>query len=184
VRAGRFRQDLYYRLSVLPVTLPPLRERGDDIVLLAEYYVRHFAAQHGLATPTLTPEVRRALLAHPWPGNVRELRNGVERAMLLGDGELRPEDFFLDDAPPSAARADAELPFPAPMEEIERAAARAMVERCGGNKSAAAAALNVSRKRLYALLSEDEPHVDSALGAADGGGDRAGAADHRPEARV
>ncbi len=153
VERKEFREDLFYRLNVIPLHLPPLRERGDDVVLLAEHFVRTLASQYGMPAPALGPELRRALLAHPWPGNVRELRNGLERTLLLGDGALDPADLFP--APPAAASAGrGEIPFPAPMEEIERAAAAAMVQRFAGNKSAAADALEISRSRLYRLLGD------------------------------
>jgi two-component system NtrC family response regulator len=94
-------------------------------------------------------------MAHPWPGNVRELRNGLERALLLADGPLRPEDLFHGGDPGSATggtRGGGELPFPATLDVIERAAAEAMLARVEGNKSAAADALGISRSRLYRLL--------------------------------
>src|SRR5690606_13500941 len=84
-----FRQDLYYRLSVLPIHLPPLRDRGEDILLLANTFLDSFTDLYETPRLPLPADVRRALLAHPWPGNVRELRNAIERAVLLGDGRLR-----------------------------------------------------------------------------------------------
>ena len=154
VRERAFREDLFYRLNVIPIVLPPLRERGDDVLLLAEHFVAAFGAEYGVAPP-LTPAVRRALLGHGWPGNVRELRNSIERAVILGGGELREPDLFpagAGEAPPRAGV----LPFPAPMHEIQRSAARAMVALCGGNKSRAAERLGMSRKGLYALLAGPE----------------------------
>ncbi|MDQ3389708.1 MAG: sigma 54-interacting transcriptional regulator [Gemmatimonadota bacterium] len=153
VRDGSFREDLYYRLSVIPLSLPPLRERGDDVLLLAGHFLDSLATHYDVARPHLSPEIARALMAHRWPGNVRELRNGIERALLLGDGELRREDLF----PPGVdTRAGGgEIPFPAALDEIERAAARAMTDRMGGNKRAAAEALGISRSRLYRLLDPD-----------------------------
>jgi two-component system response regulator HydG len=154
VARGDFREDLYYRLSVVPIHLPPLRERGDDVVLLAEHFLRTLAAQYDLPVPAIDPPLRRALLSHAWPGNVRELRNGAERALLLGDGHIDPADLFPRARPVPAAR-NGPIPFPAPMEEIERAAAVAMTEQMAGNKSAAAEALRISRSRLYRLLGEE-----------------------------
>jgi transcriptional regulator with PAS, ATPase and Fis domain len=154
---GRFRQDLYYRLSVLPIHLPPLRERGDDVLLLASSFLDRFAAQYDLPRAPLPIDIKRILVSHPWPGNVRELRNAVERAILLGDGELRREHLFLGGGPSAApARAPAFIPFPAPMHSIASAAARAMTEYCGGNKSEAAKALGISRRHLYVLLRNGE----------------------------
>jgi DNA-binding NtrC family response regulator len=146
----QFREDLFYRLNVVPVHLPALRERGDDVLLLAQHFLAHFAREIGVRQPRLSAEVRKALLSHSWPGNVRELRNAVERAVVLSDGVLDPRDLL----PPQAGGAVPEgpLPFPATLAAIERSAARAMVERFGGNKSRAARALGVTRKRLYALL--------------------------------
>ena len=155
VKKQEFREDLYYRLSVIPIHLPPLRERGDDVVLIAEHFLRTLADQYGLKPPVIGPELRRALLAHSWPGNVRELRNSIERALLLGDERLDPADLFPA-APVPASSSDGGgggvLPFPATLAELERAAAFAMMERVEGNKSAAAEALGISRSRLYRLL--------------------------------
>lgn len=87
VAAGRFREDLYYRLNVIPLHLPPLRERGDDILLLTDFFLRKFCAQKQRPTLTLTEDVQRVLEAYPWPGNVRELENLSERLSILCDGE-------------------------------------------------------------------------------------------------
>jgi DNA-binding NtrC family response regulator len=154
VQEKRFRQDLYYRLNVVQLELPALRDRGNDILVLATHFLERFGAEYQVPHLSLTPEIRRVLLAHSWPGNVRELRNAIERAVLLGDGILDVNELFLGrDAEPAPSSA---LPFPAPMARIERAAARAMMEWCGGNKSEAAKALGISRKHLYSLLSRAE----------------------------
>jgi two-component system response regulator HydG len=151
VREGRFREDLYYRLKVVTLSLPPLRERRDDVIRLAEFFVARFSVQYGIPQPAITKEVRAALLAQTWPGNVRELRNTIERAVLLSPphtldlAELNPPD-------PSAARPAGALPFPAPLAEIQRAAAHAMLTETGGNHSEAARRLNISRSRLHRLL--------------------------------
>jgi transcriptional regulator with PAS, ATPase and Fis domain len=154
VREGTFREDLYYRLSVIPLHLPPLRERGDDILLLADHFMSALAREYGLPRPDLSRAVRDRLLTHPWPGNVRELRNAIERALVLSGGEsLRPEDLFIESAPAPVARGGEDvLPFPAPMEAIELAAIRAMLKRTEGNKSAAARRLGISRSRLHRAL--------------------------------
>jgi transcriptional regulator with PAS, ATPase and Fis domain len=150
VRAGEFRQDLYYRLNVVPIRLPPLRERGEDVMLLADHFLDVFSDKYAVRRPPITPDIKRALKDHDWPGNVRELRNSIERAVLLGDGNLFVEDLFPDETP--TTNSNGVLPFPASMYAIERAAAAAMVARCAGNKSEAAKALGVSRKHLYTLL--------------------------------
>lgn len=152
VQSGAFRSDLYYRLNVVPITLPPLRERGDDVILLAEHFLEKFCRHYEMQKPRLPPDVKRALRSHSWPGNVRELRNAIERALVLGDGEIAVEDLLLDGPQPPQTGM---LPFPASMRAIEKAAAHAMVERCKGNKSEAAKMLEISRKHLYTLLEED-----------------------------
>ncbi len=102
VRAGRFREDLYYRLRVLPIELPPLRARGDDVALLATAYVRRFAEELRRPLPQIEPEALLALCSYPWPGNIRELRNVVERAVLLGGPSvLRRSDFLVPDVRPT-----------------------------------------------------------------------------------
>jgi DNA-binding NtrC family response regulator len=157
-RAARdktFRQDLYYRLSVVPIQLPPLRARGNDLLLLAQAFLDQFGRQYGIRPPAITDTVRAALLSYGWPGNVRELKNAIERALLLGDGQLHVTDLLPQEG--STHRTSSALPFPARMDEIERAAALEMVRHCGGNKTAAAAALAISRSRLYRLIGEEEP---------------------------
>jgi transcriptional regulator with PAS, ATPase and Fis domain len=152
VQDSRFRQDLYYRLNVVPLELPALRDRGEDILILAAHFLERFAVEYQAGALSVTPTVGKVLLSHSWPGNVRELRNAIERAVLLGEGTLNSDDFFIGQGAvlfPSSA-----IPFPAPMSRIAQAAARAMTEYCGGNKSEAAKALGISRKHLYALLND------------------------------
>ena len=162
VHAGRFREDLFYRLNVITLELPPLRQRGDDVIVLAEFFLRKFGAQYKLPRPSLTPEVRRALLGHAWPGNIRELRNAIERAMLLSaPGTIALAELTRRPSPSPDA---APLPFPAPLAEIQRAAARAMLEAAGGNRSEAARRLAISRSRLQRLL-EGEVEPDAEEGA-------------------
>ena len=161
VRAGRFREDLYYRLHVLTLDLPPLRTRGDDVIVLADAFVRRFASQYGVPVPSLTPDLRAALLAHPWPGNVRELRNTIERALLLSPPGILSLDELGGAAP--LAPAGGALPFPARLADIQRAAVRAMLEATGGNRSEAARRLAISRSRLQRLLEggADDPEDDA-----------------------
>ena len=170
VHTGDFREDLYYRLNVITLHLPPLRERGEDVIRLAEFFLDKFATQYKLARPAITPEIRRALLAHAWPGNIRELRNAVERAVLLSPpGTLALAEVAERPALPARASAAGPLPFPATLAEVQRAAARAMLNAAGGNRSEAARRLGISRSRLQRLLEgeaerdagEDDAHGDA-----------------------
>ncbi len=165
VRQGRFREDLFYRLAVVTIRLPALRERGDDPVLLARHFLAVLGEQYGLEAAELGHEGVAAIRRHTWPGNVRELRNAMERALLLGGGrEIGPAELSLDESPTRPAAASpvpgSGLPFPATLQEIERAAARAALERCDGNKSEAARLLGTTRTRLYRLLKEGEDPDD------------------------
>ena len=90
VAEGKFREDLYYRLNVVPIWLPPLRERHDDIPLLAQFFLKRYGEMNRRDVPDLTPEVTQALLAYDWPGNVRELENTIERLVVLSDGRTLP----------------------------------------------------------------------------------------------
>jgi transcriptional regulator with GAF, ATPase, and Fis domain len=110
VRQGRFREDLYYRLNVIPIHLPPLRERGEDIILLAEYFLQRFCQRQKRDVLRLAPEARAALLAYSWPGNVRELENFMERMAILCDGDA----ICLKDLPAKILQeVGQELPRPA-----------------------------------------------------------------------
>ncbi len=151
VRGGEFREDLYYRLNVVLLVLPPLRDREDDIELLARGFVERIAAGYGLPVPALGPEALAALRRHSWPGNVRELRNVLERAVVLSPpGTLALEP--LEAAPRVPRAGGPSLPFPATLQELARAAVVAMLELTGGNKSEAARRLGISRPRLQRLL--------------------------------
>lgn len=150
VSAGRFREDLFYRLNVVTLELPPLRARGDDVIRLAEFFLKKFCAQYALSEPALDAPIRAALAAHAWPGNVRELRNAIERALLLstpGTLELTEIEARVPRPPTDGA-----LPFPARLSEVVQAAARAMLDLTLGNRSEAARRLGISRSRLQRLL--------------------------------
>ncbi len=171
IEQGEFRDDLYYRLAVIPLQLPPLRDRGDDILVLARHFLAALAESYGLDAPRLSRAAVTAMERHPWPGNVRELRNAIERALLLAEGGvIGPADLALAETASGAASpgltdpraGGGALPFPATLDELERAAASAMVERFDGNKSKAARGLGITRSRLYRILRREE----------DEGGDR------------
>jgi len=151
VKRGEFREDLYFRLNVVPLVLPPLRERGDDVERLAEAFAASLARQYGLPTPVLTPVTRATLRQHPWPGNVRELRNAVERALVLSaPGALEVDQLVAAEV--AMPEGGGTLPFPATIRTINRAAVDAMLELVSGNKSEAARRLGISRPRLQRIL--------------------------------
>jgi two-component system response regulator HydG len=160
---GTFGADLYYRLNVLPVRLPPLRERGEDVGLLARHFLDQFAREMGKTVRDLTPAAESKLLAHPWPGNVRELRNVIERTVLLTDAEvIDAADLLLG---PSAAGPQLVLNVPptASLDEVERAYCLQTLAQCGGNRTHAAERLGIDRKTLQRKLKEwgveDSPEV-------------------------
>jgi two-component system NtrC family response regulator len=147
---GRFRDDLYYRVAVVTLPLPPLRERGEDLFLLARTFLEREAARAKRKLSGFVPEALRALEAYRWPGNVRELENRVRRAVVMADGrEVRPEDLELPDVEgiPTAGRGLREA-----RENVERDAIRMALARHAGNVSHAAAELGVSRPTLYGLM--------------------------------
>ena len=160
IEAGRFRQDLYYRLKVVTVHLPPLRERREDLVPLAAHFLARFAARHGREERPLGRPAARALLAHRWPGNVRELEHAMEQAALVAEGdEIEPQDLGLEAVDPSGLRL--ELPetvddFHELMVELQHVAERRILERAlaeaGGNRTHAARALGLARRTLLYKL--------------------------------
>ncbi len=162
VAAGRFREDLFYRLNVVSVHLPPLRERGDDVLLLADHFVRTIGARMGKGEPGLSRDAREALLAHPWPGNIRELANAVERALILQEGEdgtlITAADLGLGgpgpvadrDAPPPPSAAIG--PGGGSLAEWERQMVVDALGRAKGNKSRAARLLGLTRSQLYTRM--------------------------------
>ena len=154
VQRGEFREDLWYRLNVMPIELPPLRERPDDVVGLALAFVQKFAREYGMTpAPLISAAAQRVLAERAWPGNVRELRNVIERGLLLSDGvRLDVTDLAGDGATVAAGSSGGELPWPASLSMLARGAASAMMQRCGGNKSEAARRLGISRPRLQRLL--------------------------------
>ena len=154
VRDGRFRQDLYFRLNVVRIHLPPLRERGEDLLQLADRFLEQFSRKHGLNRTQLDENSREVLMSHPWPGNIRELKNAIERAVLLNEGVVVRNDLL--DMETALPHERVNFSFPCSLEHLSQQAAQLMVQRCGGNKLQAARALGISRKYLYALLG---PHA-------------------------
>ncbi|MBS1151108.1 MAG: two component, sigma54 specific, transcriptional regulator, Fis family [Myxococcaceae bacterium] len=155
VRAGKFREDLFYRLNVVSVTLPPLRQRKSDIPLLVSFFIQKYCAEHEKKITGLAPGTLNALLSYNWPGNVRELSNVVERGVVLSHSEI----LNSDDLAPSSASARAEtktaglLPG-APLNVIEREAILKTLELVGGSTSQAAEVLGISVRKIQYKLKE------------------------------
>jgi DNA-binding NtrC family response regulator len=147
VKTGRFREDLFYRLQVMPIVLPPLRERPGDVALLAAWYIYRYNREFRKRVRGVSPEAQKLLEQHGWPGNVRELRNAIERAMLLTDAlVLIPEDFTLAHAVQAAAF---RLPVEGvSLEEVERQLLMQALERTGGNQTRAGALLGINRDQV------------------------------------
>ena len=163
IRQGRFRQDLYYRLNIVEIALPPLRDRHEDVPLLAAAFIREFAKRFNKPIGGMSPGAERLLATAPWPGNIRELRNTLERASILTDGPILNELELrgavsrmapLGGATPASADAPAESPAapPVPIEALDRSAVERALDEAGGNKSAAARRLGVSRRAFYRRL--------------------------------
>jgi two-component system NtrC family response regulator len=163
---GRFREDLYYRLAVVICKLPPLRERGDDILLLAKDFLRRFGAQHGREDLSFSPGALQMIVRHAWTGNVRELQNRIQRAVVMADARLITEDDLEIETPaatatlgalPGVGRAGEPAALPGlkeAREQLEREMMTVAMERHGGNISAAAKELGISRPTFYELMSK------------------------------
>lgn len=152
VAAGRFRQDLYYRVNVINIELPPLRERLSDIPLLADHFLKSVCKETGKRVNGFAPDAVEALQRYSWPGNVRELQNVVERAVLLGKGdEIRPEDFpnTLAAGAPILSRSAAGRNLKEALENPERAIILDMLQANHWNRNATAEALGINRTTLY-----------------------------------
>jgi DNA-binding NtrC family response regulator len=154
VREGRFREDLFYRLNVVSIHLPPLRERREDIPALAHHFLRKYGEANGKAIGGIAPETMARLEAYAWPGNVRELENAIERAVAVSSHPiLLPDDLPLHLAPPAAA--EAETPGPIEFLSLDAVTRRhigRVLASTGGNKKRAAEILGVDRRTLYRML--------------------------------
>jgi two-component system NtrC family response regulator len=146
---GTFREDLFYRLSVVQIVLPPLRERENDIRLLAQFFLQRFAAQNNKSGLTFDPEALRALNRHTWPGNIRELENCVKRAVIMAEGKrLTAQDLELAAADPNASVTT----LKDARENVEREMVQQALRKHSGKITAAAIELGVSRPTLYELM--------------------------------
>lgn len=160
VASGLFREDLYYRINVIQISLPPLRERGNDVITLAEYFIRQLGAEMGRGRPVCSPGFMQAVREHNWPGNVRELRNVIERALILADGHELKETHLPHELaagrPPSA---DFSLVQGRRLRDVESEYILQTVEFAGGNLTNAAKILGISRSTLHLRLKETSPPV-------------------------
>ncbi len=171
---GRFREDLYYRLNVIPITLPPLRERGEDILILARHFLARYAKEYNLPMPSFSPQARQWLLEHKWPGNIRELQNLMERAILLSRGKeiqikhflidpLMDEEIDIDEAQGYAGEGEGDDDVPMrsiqddriiPLEEMEKIMIVKSLEKTQGNRTRAAELLGISVRTLRNKLNK------------------------------
>ena len=150
IRAGRFREDLFFRLRVVTLTIPPLRERKADIPLLVEHFAREYCQQYEVGPVAIPPETMTWLCDYPWPGNVRELKNAIEGGIVLcRNNELHPEDFHLagiQDACSSSTLPDENC---LSLEESEKNTIVRALEQTGGIQKEAAAVLGISRRAIH-----------------------------------
>src|SRR6266542_2671096 len=173
VEANQFRQDLYYRLNVVNLELPPLRERPDDIPILATHFAAKSATKHNRATPTVTPIFVNSLLAYRWPGNIRELENVVERAVVISDSTVLDERLLPEKvisqansvqntpAPPAVPQLELQdgvlppdLSFETAIQNFKRQLVRQALRECNGLRTEAAHRLKISRQYLHRLINE------------------------------
>jgi two-component system response regulator HydG len=160
VEAGDFREDLYFRLNVVQITLPPLRERRGDLPLLIDHYFRHFCSENAREIQGITPEAMEALLRHSWPGNIRELRNVLERMVVLTRGEkigLRDVPGELRDGG-SVRKSSGALSGAVSMQEAEKRMIQQALQDHDGNRTLAAKQLGISRRTLHRKLNDYDLH--------------------------
>ena len=174
VAAGTFREDLFYRLNVVSITLPPLRDRPDDVPILVDHFLKEIAEQKHTAFRRVSPEVMRRFQLYRWPGNVRELRNTLESMMVLADGEILserdlPDRIAAGSLPATSGR---ELPTGLTMEELEKLAITKALDQHAGNRTHAANRLGISVRTLQRKLRQYElekglpPEMDDVLSQA------------------
>jgi two-component system response regulator AtoC len=159
VSEGRFREDLYYRLNVLPIRLPPLRDRREDIPALVEHFLGRLQARTRTRVEGITPSAMKLILDWPWPGNVRELENTIEHAVVLCEGtrigpEDLPEKMRAQADPLRAALAGDELSIKKTGRALEEALIRRALAKTGGNRTAAAKLLEISHRALLYKIKE------------------------------
>ena len=152
IEEGNFRQDLLYRINTVEIQIPPLRERGEDVLLLADHFLKKYAHKYKKDIQGLTRETKQKLMRYQWPGNVRELQHAMERAVILSQSAwLRPNDFMLT---PQSEKKN-ELDEVLNLEELELRAIKKALKRCAGNVSEAAELLGITRYALYRKMSKN-----------------------------
>jgi Nif-specific regulatory protein len=161
IRDGRFREDVYFRLRVIELSIPPLRDRGDDVFLLANHFLDHYRQKLGTGPLRLSRAASETLRSHTWPGNIRELKNAIERAIVLGTrDEIQPDDLGLREHPaPSGSQPKIEpaaSPPPAKLLEAELRHIQTVLQQTGGNKTEACRLLGIGRGTLYKKIKEIE----------------------------
>ena len=158
IKKGGFLADLLYRIDVITINVPPIRQRKDDLPLLVDHFIRRYAQQYGKEVEGVSSEVMASLLSHDWPGNVREIKNCLARAVILAKGPvLGPGDFQNNivgttSPVPSSGQAGAIVEIPAhgyKLQDMEMELIAKTLEKCAGNKTRAAKLLGISRKALY-----------------------------------
>ena len=160
IEKGTFRQDLYHRLKVISVKLPPLRQRREDIPLLIDHFLKDFNASHGKSVTSITPAARKVLMAHSWPGNVRELRNTIESMVVIdADGALDVDDLTEDlqavaPASSNAGQGGAPSLVGRPLEEIDKFYIAETLKMTNGNREEAAKVLGIGERTLYRRIKE------------------------------
>jgi transcriptional regulator with PAS, ATPase and Fis domain len=159
----RFREDLYYRLSMVEIELPRLAERKEDMPLLQRYFLEQFAAQYGKTFKGITPRAQVVLSRHPWPGNIRELKSALGSACMMAEGEMIDVRDFPERLRTRAAEAKSEAEQEMlPLAEVERQHVLRVLERVGGNKAQAAKILGINRATVYRIANEPDPDAASA----------------------
>ena len=159
IREGQFRQDLYYRLNVITIQLPPLRERGDDVLALARYFLSHYAKEYASTLSAFTPEAETLLREYSWPGNIRELQHTIERIVLLGEGQFVTRTALeraIESETPTITSKNVDAttikidipPEGLSFEEIEKQALQAVLEKMGWNRRRTSRVFKISRPRL------------------------------------
>ena len=161
ISTGAFRQDLFHRLKVVSVKLPPLRQRREDILLLIDFFMKEFSASHAKPVTSITPAARKALMAHPWPGNVRELKNTIESMIVIDSDGILDVDDLTEDIQLSTTAGAGEVATAAnsglvgrPLEEVEKYYIAETLKMTNGNREEASKLLGIGERTLYRKLKE------------------------------